>query len=520
MGHRRRNFVFGGDVSKLVEARYSKLNIIHHSFAQMGMGCKKAPTPTPKLTINIYDIAKDTLSVNASTVDFPKLITPMITHNLVDSAQKSGNCDPDEITLCLDVQASAEKLEKSAALILSVLDTARDRGKKSVNWSRAEVNTLRKFLFILSSRNSLRWRRFSFSEGQNSEGDDQDTRDPEIERFRVRHGLRNARCAWLFSVHHLLETPHWRIPTNDRILQEDRREYEEDMRYRQLAIYETPRQEVGSGDHVYGPLECEFPLTESSLGMGEGKSTLATGDEGEEICFEQKMNLPRPYMSSSDQSINKARTVPLTKIYAMSPKLAIVLVHVEVALDGLDFDIVHTSNDSVFADFPKIPTQVSYRPPLAENALSFCSKEPALWTPEDIQRESDFRHHQILDGRIVYSRLADGLEFALHELRSNSVWVINQVLWQGCNEWIITEKADGMMEAMWEVRVKEGLLPDTITVCNAAGEKTRPEDGEIAEDDEPEDGVARYLPGLRGVFTWGREGIDEEDVDEDEDIRL
>jgi len=72
----------------------------------MGMGCKKHQHQTPKLTINIYDIAKDTLSVNASTVDFRKLITPMITHNLVDSAQKSGNCDPDEITLCLDVQAS------------------------------------------------------------------------------------------------------------------------------------------------------------------------------------------------------------------------------------------------------------------------------------------------------------------------------------------------------------------------------------------------------------------------------
>jgi len=228
----------------------------------MNMGLQKALAPTPKLTINIYDIAKDTLSINASTVDFPRIITPTVTHAVVDLAEERYNCDLDEeMILCREVQALSEKLEKSAALILSVLDTARDRGKTSVNWSRAEVNTLRKFLFILSSRNSLRWRRFWHSEGENSDGDDE---DQEIEMFRMRHGLRNARCAWLFSVQHLFETPHWRIPTNDRILPEDRREYQEDMRYRQLAIYETPRHEK-SGDRASDTLECEFPLTESSL---------------------------------------------------------------------------------------------------------------------------------------------------------------------------------------------------------------------------------------------------------------
>jgi hypothetical protein len=488
----------------------------------MGVRSQKTPAPTPKLTVNIYDIAEDTLSINASTVDFRRIITPTVTHAIVDTAEKSGSCDLDEITLGRNVQASSEKLEKSAALILSVLDTARDRGKTSVNWSRAEVNTLRKFLFILSSRNSPRWRRFAHHEEDDNEEDDQNVRYQEIERFKTRHGLRNARSAWLFSVQHLLETPHWRIPTNDRILEEDRREYGEDMRYRQLAIYETPRQEALK-DPGYGQLQCEFPLTESSLGMNEGTSTLLTDDgKREQVCFEQKMNLPRPCLSSSHESTDKARALPLAKIYAMSPKLAVVLIHVELTLsDDLDNDLVVTSIDSVFVDFKRTPTRVTYRPPLSEIALAFCSKEPSLWTPEDIQRESDFRHHQILDDKIVYSRVADGMEIAIHKLPSSSVWAVSQVLWRRCQEWIVTEKADGMMEAMWEVREKEGLLPDTIKVCNIARETTRSDDGESGQNDEPDEGVARYLPGLRGVFTWGREEkIDDEDEGDDDEIYL
>ncbi|KIM84970.1 hypothetical protein PILCRDRAFT_377124 [Piloderma croceum F 1598] len=336
------------------------------------------------------------------------------------------------MTLCHNVQSSCGKLEKSAALILSVLDTARDRGKRSVKWSRAEVNTLRKFLFILSSRNSPRWRRFARYDGEMNEDGDPNIRDQEIERFRTRHGLRNARCAWLFSVQNLLETPHWRIPTNDRILEDDRRKYEEDMRYRQLAIYETPRQE-GSKNTGCAPLECEFPLTDSSLGIEEGVNTLlATDGEREQSCFEQKMNLPRPCLSSSHESTSVAHAVPLTKIYAISPNLAILLSRVELTLsDDFNFDS-GSSNVSIFADFPRTTTQVTYRPPLSEIALSFCNKDPSSWTPEDIQREFDFRHHQILDGKIVYSRLADAMEIAIHKLSPSSVWALNQVLWQGC----------------------------------------------------------------------------------------
>ena len=485
----------------------------------MGMETETAPGSARELTVNVYDIAKDTFSINASIVEFPKIITPAVTHTIVSTAVVSGSCDSDEITLRREVLALSAKLEKAAALILSVLDTARDRGKTTVNWSRAEINTLRKFLFVLSARNSPRWRRLAQYEKLDSEGDHQNDKGEEIDGFRLRHGLRNAHCAWLFSVQHLLETPHWRIPVSDRILPEDKREYEEDMRRRHLAIYETPHQEASS-DPFCGPLKCEFPLTESSLGMGEGTNFLLDDDGRDELHFEQKMNLPRPCLLSDHQSADKARAVPLTKIYALSPKIAMVLIHAEVtAFDDLDFSPGSTSNDSVFADFPKTPTLVTYTPPLAEIALAFCNKEPSLWTPEDIQRESDFRHHQILDGRIVYSRLADAMEVAIHKLSSSSVWVLNQVIWQGCKEWIVTEKADGMMEAMWEVREKKDL-PDKIKVCNVAKEKTQLKDGEIDEDDDHEEGVARYLPGLRGVFTWGREDRADTDGDEDEDKNI
>jgi hypothetical protein len=506
MGYCRCDVLIGEEVSIYAGCAHDYKLDSSRSFTLMGV--VPPASPTPKHRVNVYNIAE---------VDFWKIITPKVTHVIVDTSENSRSCGLEEIALCHKVQSSCDKLEKSAALILSVLDTASDRGKRSVKWSRAEVNILRKFLFILSSRNSPQWRRFARDNGEMNVDGDPNIRDQQVESFRKKHGLRNARCAWLFSVQNLLETPHWRIPANDRILEDDRREYDEDMRYRQLAIYETPPHQEGSGNTGCGPSECEFPLTDSSLGIEEGVNTLlATDGEQEQSCFEQKMNLPRPCLSSSHESTGRAHAVPLTKIYAISPNLAILLIRVELTLSG-DFDFDSgLSNASIFADFPKTTTQVTYRPPLSEIALSFCNKDPSFWTPEDIQREFDFRHHQILDGKIVYSRLGDTMEIVIHKLSPSSVWALNQVLWQGCKEWIATKNADGMMEAMWVVGKKEGSLPDTIKVCNAAPE-TQLEDGEIDEGDEPEEGVAHYLPGLRGVFTWGREKTVHDDEGEDEE---
>lgn len=356
-------------------------------------------------------------------------IVATVTSSIVDMFERV-NGHPEEAALCRRVHQSFQKLEKSAALILSVLDTACGRGRASINWSRAEVNILRKFLFIVGSRNTLRWRRFAHYGGGESGVLDEE-QNQEIERFRAKHGQRSARCAWLFSLQNLLETPHWKIPTNDKILPEDRTVYEEDLRFRQLAIYEAPRDRG-----------CEFSLTDSSLGVGEGITTLLEDDEEWEECFGQCLNIPRP--SSSDKQKKAARAVPLVKIYTVSPHAIIVLAHIQMTLS--DEPALAAPNPSALAGFPQATTRVTYIPPLSAEATSFSNKNPSLWTPEDIQRESDFRHDNILDGKVVYSRLSDRMEFKINVITMELFRSARTVILRKFDRWLVTKTPDGMKE--------------------------------------------------------------------------
>ncbi|KAF7977162.1 hypothetical protein HWV62_4589 [Athelia sp. TMB] len=316
-------------------------------------------------------------------------IVGTVTPSIVDNYRHAG-CHPFEAALCLKVHDAYLKLEQSAGLALHALDRAQARGKESVVWSRAEMNILRKFLFVVGQRASVAWRRYAHHSGRGT-----DVLDEEVEAFRKVHGLPNARCAWLFSLHSLIKTPHWGIPASASILLRDRAAYEEDMRFRQLAIYETPHR------------GCDFLLTQSSLGLAEGVVPVSSRDD--ELKLGQDLNMPRV---TGGQKKKGAQEVPLAKIYTVSPRLAIFLVHVELPPSKHDF----SDGDLALSDLPPASTQVTYVPPLSPSAIAFSRKDPSEWTPEDIQRESDFRHENILDGKVVYARLADSMEVAIAKL--------------------------------------------------------------------------------------------------------
>ncbi|KAF7977057.1 hypothetical protein HWV62_4838 [Athelia sp. TMB] len=316
-------------------------------------------------------------------------IVGTVTPSIVDN-YKHATCHPFEATLCAKVHDAYMKLEQSARLALHALDRAQARGKASVVWSRAEMNILRKFLFVLGQRAGVHWRRYAhFSETGTG------VLDEEVEALRKAHGLPNARCAWLLSLHSLIQTPHWGIPASTSILPRDRAAYEGDMRFRQLAIYETPHR------------GCDFLLTQSSLGLADGVVPASSQDD--EFKLGQALNMPRVTGGPKKKG---TLGVPLAKIYTVSPRLAIFLVHVELPTAKHNFD----DSDLALPDLPPASTQVTYIPPLSPSAIAFSRKDPSVWTPEDIQRESDFRHEHILDGKVVYARLADSMEVAIAKL--------------------------------------------------------------------------------------------------------
>ncbi|KZP05619.1 hypothetical protein FIBSPDRAFT_877363 [Athelia psychrophila] len=376
-------------------------------------------------------------------------IVGTVTPSIVDTYTRLS-IHPSELALCLAVYEKVFKLEQSAALVLAALDTAQTRGRGRVRWSRAEVNILRKFLFIVGQRATAAWRRYAHY-GSGGDLDAHGAQGREIEAFRVAHGLLNARCAWLFSLQNLLDTPHWAIPTCEKILQRDRATYEEDMRYRQLAIYEAPS-EPG----------CDFPLTQGSLGMATGQATLFEDDGG-------VLGLPRATGGRKMES-SRGCAVTLVKIYPVSPRLIIFLTHVEMppcSSKALSREV------SALSKFPSASTQVTYDPPLSPSAISFSRKPPGDWTPEEIQRESDFRHDHILDGKSVYARLSDCMDVEISELSRELFVEANEMIRGSCDEsdkgaWMITPTVDAMKDriiamlsgvADWGMQDAWGLEP-------------------------------------------------------------
>jgi len=122
--------------------------------------------------MNSYDIATDTLTMGATPIE--------TTYGIVNMYR-----DEDHARDIDHIEKAFSGLECNAARIIQKID--KDMAKGEVTLPRGEVNTLRKFLFLLSYRNDRRSRQFI------DESFDEDTYNL-IKEFQAEHGLKDTKA--------------------------------------------------------------------------------------------------------------------------------------------------------------------------------------------------------------------------------------------------------------------------------------------------------------------------------------
>ncbi|EPT00694.1 hypothetical protein FOMPIDRAFT_88051 [Fomitopsis schrenkii] len=131
------------------------------------------------------------------------------------------------------IEKAFSKLESDAAPVFRILDAAEKRGRSSVELRRSELNTLRKFLFILHYRRSGHAHQFI-------EGRFDAATAAMVEAYRLKHGLADARAVWLRNLALLLEDEHWEVANDERLLWTTRMDYELCAYTKQLGLYRAP----------------------------------------------------------------------------------------------------------------------------------------------------------------------------------------------------------------------------------------------------------------------------------------
>ncbi|KAH9925727.1 uncharacterized protein B0H18DRAFT_1119231 [Fomitopsis serialis] len=180
------------------------------------------------------------------------------------------------------------KLESDTANVFQILADAEERGCSSIELVRSQLNTIRKFLFLLFYRNGVHSRQFIENRF------DPATEDV-VKQYMERHGLADARAVWLRNLALLLEDEHWEVATDERLPTAVRQDYEREALHMQPGLYRAPP-------------GTEFVLTENGPGLAEGATT--------------PMNHIIDMMSPGAPG---ASFFPLTRSFPITPKLVIIM---------------------------------------------------------------------------------------------------------------------------------------------------------------------------------------------------
>lgn len=326
----------------------------------------------------MYDRDTDTLSLGSE----------MISHNFgMMDMYKDSSHEKD----AYHIEKSLSTLEETAAKVIAKLEAERSNGL--VTLLRSEVNTLRKFLFIMAYRNSSHYQQWI--EGK---------MDPPtlsmVNNFASEHGLEGVRHVYLHNIRHLLDTEHWEIPKSKDILWVTRTDYMLEKDHMSLALYEAPP-------------GVEFILTDRAYGTWEG----VRGDP----MYYQLIGIPYDPNSS----------IALSQTYPVSPKLALILRHnhllEESIMRGLNKPIPSNPmginlSKSYYSEFPIQRTDVTYDP-------------PPLFDHRKLQNANtaDFEQKwaESLGGEIG-SRVRDRLTFRCFTLPVAQARMINNLLLENC----------------------------------------------------------------------------------------
>jgi len=345
--------------------------------------------------INSYDIRSDTLHMG--TTDLGK------TFGIIDLYKDSA--DPEDVNR---VEKAFSKLESDTAVVFKILADAEERGCSAVELLRSQLNTIRKFLFLLFYRNGVHSRQFI-------EGRFDPVTEDVVKQYVVRYGLADARAVWLRNLALLLEDEHWEVATDERLPTAVRQDYEVEAVRMQPGLY---RASPGT----------EFVLTENGLGLAEGATT--------------PMNHIIDMMSSGAPG---ASFLPLTRTFPITPKLVIIMrstaMTCETALlqDGVPAEEARRqvyagfSNVSYFDDLPRTISKTTFIHPFSPESYEWADRRPEDMTDEDREKLGDLLARGMLGD---HSRLQDKFEFAIDNLTQDQVERVNTLLLTHCEETI------------------------------------------------------------------------------------
>ena len=342
--------------------------------------------------MNTYDIATDTLTMGGTPIE--------TIYGVVNMYRDEENAtDVDHI------EKAFSRLESDAARIIQKIDKVLEKGEVSL--PRGEVNTLRKFLFLLSYRNDHQSRQFI------DEKFDEHTYN-HVKEFQAEHGLKDTKAVWLFNIKNILDAEHWEIGENPKVFWANRTDYKVEQEAFQLGFFCVPP-------------GFEF-ITTGAMGLFEGSPIL---DPVVLMTLYKMFGVPRwrPGVQPTEPSVTLTRSWPLT------PRLVVMLrnrILTEEAF-ALEQGLSPQTRDvmpSYFHDFPRLMAKVTYNPLLSAATRSMMSGSR---TEEHDELRREFGEENKLDGKCINSRIKDTLKFPISTLNEDQAARINVLMLEHCD---------------------------------------------------------------------------------------
>ncbi|KAH7093881.1 hypothetical protein BKA62DRAFT_775785 [Auriculariales sp. MPI-PUGE-AT-0066] len=287
----------------------------HGTFRETEIPAKKnARSPIPEPPLNVYHLSGAKLLLSAQghvAGDFNNSVERNF--GIQDFYADQSAADIQHVEKLLS------RLESDAAMAIRKIVDASEAGGDQVQLLRSELNTIRKFLFVMCYRNSRRAAQFiddKFDAGTRADIDEH------IRRYLPSGST--ARDVWLQNIREILQTEYWEIPENPRILLHDRSDFENDMRHTRFVVWRAnPSREFITADNGFGlidyimvPVSEQFQAARTGV-MGRMRQQGSVASEQNighyPLCAHTWINLfpihPRVYLALVDSQM--ASNLPL-----------------------------------------------------------------------------------------------------------------------------------------------------------------------------------------------------------------
>lgn len=307
------------------------------------------------------------------------------------------------------IEKKLSQLEGVAANVIRSLVEALDSVSGSVRLRRGDLNTLRKFLFIMAYRGGRRGAQFfhdRFDAGTKA--------DIDAHIRQHLHPGATARDVWLQNIKEILDTDYWAIPENPRIFVLDRSDFENDMRNKRIVFW---RARLGE----------EF-ITCEGWGFMDGV-VVENAEVSAEILYIMREN---GSTASVDAFSDKPGTFQWLRVFPLHPGLAVALVSEfmnPIVENGLPPSL--QGMRSRFHDLPTPPALDTHYADLSPSAQAASRSSNPIDFVVEVRQKFSFVPTFEVDGKILESRVDDLFTFPLstlsteHTRRLNALFLEN-----------------------------------------------------------------------------------------------